>query len=120
MSFVRALLARTEAAGSIQLRTTRTCVASEAIGTLREGMEIGDAERVERSAHSIKGAAANLAAEGTRALALGIEEAGREGRLKDAGELSDELEAEVTRLRDAVTVWTSENRDDETDMGDYI
>ena len=98
-----------------ELLTELVEYASEAIGTLREGVEADDAERVERSAHSIKGAAANLAAEGTRALALGIEEAGREGRLKDAGELLGRLDVEVKRLGDYATIWTSGNESDETD-----
>ena len=59
----------------------------------------GDAKRFERSAHSIKGAAANLEAEGMRAHALKLEEAGREGRMAAAQDELGRLEQERTRLQ---------------------
>jgi PAS domain S-box-containing protein len=52
---------------------------------LREALASGDASRVERQAHKIKGAAANVGCEALRALALELEQLARQGLL-DAGE----------------------------------
>jgi len=69
------------------------------VQVLRECRENGDSKRFERSAHSIKGAAANLEVEALRAAALKLEEAGREGRMGSSEELVAQLEQEYGRLK---------------------
>jgi PAS domain S-box-containing protein len=69
------------------------------VQVLRECRENGDSKRFERSAHSIKGAAANLEVEALRAAALKLEEAGREGRMGSSEELIAQLELEYGRLK---------------------
>ena len=78
---------------------------------LRERIRSGDVGGVEHSAHSIKGASANLEAEGVRSIALRLEEMGRESRLDGAGALFDELESEIARLRNFVEKWRSDHDD---------
>lgn len=73
--------------------------ASEQVSEMKEGIEAGDAERVERVAHSLKGAAANLEAGPVRDAALCLEMLGREANLADAAGALVELEAELERLR---------------------
>ena len=89
--------------------------ASAEIETLRQAIRDGDAHRVELAGHSIKGAAANLAAERVCATAARLEEMGRASRLDGAQEVVDELAAEVERLRDSVKVWEAEDGE----MNDY-
>ena len=76
--------------------------APDEMKALRMGIQAGDASQVEQSAHSLKGAAANLEAEGIRSLAFRLEEMGRDARLDGAMEVLSELEREVARLRDFV------------------
>ncbi len=56
-------------------------------------------EVVFRSAHSLKGAAANICAEPTRSLSQQLEQVGAQGDLDDAGDLLQELEDHTKRLR---------------------
>ena len=57
-----------------------------------------DAERVRRSAHSLKGAAANVAAHDVAAAAGRLEHMGREHDLRDCGVACAQLTAECDRL----------------------
>jgi HPt (histidine-containing phosphotransfer) domain-containing protein len=68
------------------------------IGELREAIGGGDAKRMEQTAHSLKGAAANLEAGPLRDMALWLETLGREERLASAEGALSELEAELERL----------------------
>ncbi len=73
------------------------------IDTLRSYLETGDALGVERQAHTIKGAAANVSGECLRALAFEIEKAAGGGDLDDVSTRMVELEQEFERLRSAMT-----------------
>jgi HPt (histidine-containing phosphotransfer) domain-containing protein len=73
--------------------------ASEQVRDMREAIGRGDAQRVERVAHSLKGAAASLEAGPVRDAALWLEMLGREVTLAGAAEALAELEAELERLR---------------------
>jgi HPt (histidine-containing phosphotransfer) domain-containing protein len=68
------------------------------IGDMREAIDRGDAKRVEQTAHSLKGAAANLEAGPLRDVALWLETLGRENRLMSAECALAELEVELERL----------------------
>lgn len=63
----------------------------ERMDGLRDGLEAGDLELAERSAHSLKSSAANLGALKVRALASEIEELLENGRRDDAAGLVPEL-----------------------------
>lgn len=68
---------------------------------IRAGLEARDSEAVAKAAHSLKGAAANLALEGIREPAWQAEEAARGGDLAVPEGILDRLEgplAELTRL----------------------
>ena len=73
------------------------------IETLRGCLETGNAVGAERQAHSIKGAAANIAAEALRTLAFEIEKAATGGDLGTAKASMAELEKAFDRLRQAMT-----------------
>ncbi len=72
----------------------------EQLKELAQAVEAGDAQRVEREAHSIKGAAANLTAERMTNLARDLEYMGKDGNLAKAPALIEELEKERLQLRD--------------------
>ena len=61
-----------------------------------------DAQGLFRASHSLKGAAANLAATGTAEAAHRLENLGREGRLAEVPEAHARLREEVARLRPAL------------------
>ncbi|MFH1279046.1 MAG: Hpt domain-containing protein [Candidatus Eisenbacteria bacterium] len=57
------------------------------IGDLQEAIRAGDAVRLQRDGHSLKGASANAGAEMIREVATQIEQAGRSGDLDRAAAL---------------------------------
>ncbi len=63
----------------------------------------GDAEALMRKAHTLKGSAANLGAEKLSILFLGLEQIGRENKLKNASQLIGECEAELGILRSHIS-----------------
>jgi HPt (histidine-containing phosphotransfer) domain-containing protein len=67
---------------------------------LREAVGRKDAETVFRTAHSLKGASANLSLPGLTQACLALESAGRENDLRRAPELLDRIESEYRRLGD--------------------
>lgn len=69
--------------------------AREQIARLKAALESGDAEGVGKASHSLKGAASNVSAVRLTELALGIEEASREGRLDGVEERLSLLEREL-------------------------
>ncbi|MCA9773165.1 MAG: response regulator, partial [Myxococcales bacterium] len=73
--------------------------AAELLVSLRDAVDAGDAERVERAAHALKGSAANIGACGVRAAALRLEEIGRGGNLDGAAEALVTVEAAYSDLR---------------------
>jgi CheY-like chemotaxis protein/HPt (histidine-containing phosphotransfer) domain-containing protein len=74
--------------------------AEEQLRELDGALSAGDAEATARTAHSIKGAAANLTAESVRAAALQVEQAGRAGDVDAAKRAANGLGDEVDAFRD--------------------
>ena len=70
------------------------------LGELESALDGGDADGVERAAHTIKGAVAIFGAEPARARAAKLEILGRDGDLDSARELHGELQSWVLRLED--------------------
>ena len=78
--------------------------AQEQLARLQEAVESSDAPGVVAASHSIKGAAANLAAEHVFACAREIEEASRAGQ---AAELAGQVEALGARIEELATFTAS-------------
>ncbi len=74
---------------------------------LETALSAGDLTQVASTAHSIKGAAANLAAERARALAWAIESRARAGDSAGLAELAGELAAELERVADFTRSFTA-------------
>jgi CheY-like chemotaxis protein len=72
------------------------------IQTLKDYLDAGDAAGVERQAHTIKGASANIGGEALRGLAFGMEKSGKSGDLTAIQERMGELEAAFERLREVL------------------
>jgi HPt (histidine-containing phosphotransfer) domain-containing protein len=66
---------------------------------VRQAIDSRDAERLRRSAHTLKGAVANFSAPRAHAAALALEMAGRDGRLEHAEPLLAALRAELDDVR---------------------
>jgi HPt (histidine-containing phosphotransfer) domain-containing protein len=69
------------------------------IPALLEMVNAGRAEELEKDAHRLKGAAANLYIETVRQLAEQLEKIGKKGELDHAGPLLDALKVELDRLQ---------------------
>ena len=67
---------------------------------LHEALAAGDAALAGRQAHTLKGASANVGAEALRAVAHLAELACAGESLQEAGELAEDLDAELGRLQD--------------------
>jgi CheY-like chemotaxis protein len=72
------------------------------IQALKDFLDRGDITGVERQAHTIKGASANIGAEALRALAFELEKSGKTGDLAGIQERMGDLEAEFGRLREVL------------------
>jgi two-component system sensor histidine kinase/response regulator len=70
---------------------------------LKQGLSDKNAEVVERKAHRIKGASANVGAQALSDVALEAEMAGREGNLDRAAPLVENLEQAFERLREVLS-----------------
>ena len=66
---------------------------------LKNALQEGDALRVERQAHLLKGAALNIGGNGLQTAALGLEMAGKEGDLRRAQLLIPKLDQEFEKLK---------------------
>ena len=64
-----------------------------------DAVKAGDSGKIEFEAHSLKGAAGTLSAEDVQKLAMKLEMMGRDGKLDDASEVLNKLEAELERLQ---------------------
>jgi PAS domain S-box-containing protein len=73
------------------------------VSTVRDAIEKGDAQALEFSAHTLKGAVGNFFASATRNAALRLEELGRAGNLREAPQALSLLEKEIERLQSALT-----------------
>jgi len=76
--------------------------APDQMRTLYQAIGKGQAKEVERVAHGIKGAAANLGARGVANLCLKLELLGRTGDLAEAEGMLDKLKSEFERLQEHV------------------
>ena len=72
------------------------------IEKLKGALAAGDHRAAERQAHSIKGAAANVAAEALRAVASAMEEAGKAGNMATVQAMVPQIESEFGRLREMI------------------
>ncbi len=72
----------------------------EQIKALEEAVKSGDADEVQRHAHSIKGAAGNLSAIKIFSIAKEIEEKGRNGDIEGVIALTEKLKSEISRFED--------------------
>jgi len=68
------------------------------VQALKAAIEEGNAEILQREAHTLKGSAANLSADNIAAVALRLEQMGREKDLTAGEQTFGELEAELTRF----------------------
>jgi HPt (histidine-containing phosphotransfer) domain-containing protein len=66
-----------------------------------------DRDALERTAHTLKGASANVGATGLADLCAGLEMRAREDQLDDAAGLTEEFEAEFDRVLAALRVVTT-------------
>ncbi|MEE9566254.1 MAG: response regulator, partial [Desulfobacteria bacterium] len=70
------------------------------IRSLRSAVKKGDGEALRKEAHSLKGAAKNLSAEGIASVALRLEQMGRDNDLSAGKQALGDLEAEVVSLKE--------------------
>ena len=63
----------------------------------------GDLHALERAAHTLKGASANIGASVLAAICAEIETEGRSERLEGAAGLMEQFDAEFSRVRDALS-----------------
>ncbi len=75
---------------------------SSGLAALKEASETGDAEAIERVAHTLKGSAGNMGAKRMAAICSELQDAGESGDLSGASELLKVLEAEFERVRPAL------------------
>jgi HPt (histidine-containing phosphotransfer) domain-containing protein len=73
------------------------------LGEVREAVARGDAPRLQRAAHALKGTVANFKAPAAFDAALRLEVMSRSGRLEGGDDACRTLEAEVGRLERALT-----------------
>lgn len=72
------------------------------IEAFKASLKACDNETIERIAHSIKGAAANIGGEALRILAADIEQACKKGNIEFAHNRCLELEQQFNRLKEAL------------------
>ena len=71
----------------------------ELLRSIEDGLAAGDAQRVERAAHSLKGSVANFGADSATQAAYRMETIGRKGSLTEAPEAYEELISQFQRLQ---------------------
>jgi HPt (histidine-containing phosphotransfer) domain-containing protein len=74
---------------------------------LRRLLREGDPDAFERTAHTLKGASANVGATGLADVCAGLEHRARGRELDDAGALLDQFDAELHRVRAALVIVTT-------------
>ncbi len=80
------------------------------IAVLKGYLDAGDTENVERQAHSIKGASANLGGEALRAAAFKVEKAGKGGSVEAIKARLPELEKQFDLLKEAMKEFTDSGK----------
>ncbi|HEX2108107.1 MAG TPA: response regulator, partial [Rubrobacteraceae bacterium] len=83
--------------------------ASAQLVSLRKAVEAGDAQSVERIAHTIKGSCGNMGAVGMETLCNELEQLGRSRDLADAPALVSRLAEEFERVRAALVQESAKN-----------
>jgi HPt (histidine-containing phosphotransfer) domain-containing protein len=82
------------------------------LAAVQQAVSAKDAERLQRAAHSLKGAVATFAAHHAFDAALKLERLGRAGDLGEAGKAYQALESQVERLRSVLdTLSTAKEQD---------
>jgi signal transduction histidine kinase/DNA-binding response OmpR family regulator len=76
---------------------------------LRQAVERGEAQKVEETAHMLKGGSGYMGAVRMSEICAGLQGLGASGELSRAPELLDELEAEFKRIRPALEAAVTEN-----------
>ena len=72
------------------------------LSQVEQSVSRGNAEAIERAAHTIKGTVGNFAADRAFEAALKLETMGREGTLKDAERAFKDLEREISLFTDVL------------------
>jgi HPt (histidine-containing phosphotransfer) domain-containing protein len=72
------------------------------LGEMQAALAEGDADRLARPAHTLKGTLGNLSAGASCAVAVRLEALARRGELAEAQRVFPQLEAEIGRLRTAL------------------
>jgi two-component system, sensor histidine kinase and response regulator len=72
------------------------------IDQVAAAISAGDAVRLARSAHTLKGSVGNFCASAAHGAAAALETAAREGRIGEAGPLFSRLVAELDKVRSAL------------------
>ena len=80
----------------------------ELLTVIGRGLDVGDAGRIERAAHSLRGLAANFDAEPIISIARSMEQAASQGQLPALSAAFAELEIEVQSLRAVLRRYTGE------------
>jgi HPt (histidine-containing phosphotransfer) domain-containing protein len=80
------------------------------LAALREATESGDAESVERVAHTLKGSCGNMGAWRMAQICAELQDTGASGDLARAPELLEQLEAEFGRVRPALEAEVARSR----------
>jgi PAS domain S-box-containing protein len=75
---------------------------NEGRGELARVVQVGDHGAVERAAHALRGASANIGAAGLAALCETMEQRAKADQLDDAGELVERFDAEFERVSEAL------------------
>jgi CheY-like chemotaxis protein/HPt (histidine-containing phosphotransfer) domain-containing protein len=70
----------------------------KSIAELHDAISSGDAQRIERLAHNLKGAVGSFAAQAAHTLAYDLECRGRQGMIENASEVLQHLEEELQRI----------------------
>ena len=83
--------------------------ASARLDVLRDAIQIGDAEEIERAAHSLKGSCGNMGVKRMQQTSSDLQEAGVSGDISGAANLLGRLEEEFERVRPALLEAISED-----------
>ena len=73
--------------------------ATDRLAALQRAVGSGDAATVDRTAHTLKGSAANMGATALAKISADLQDAGERGDLERAGALLEALEEEFERVR---------------------
>ncbi len=87
-----------------QIVTEYIRVTTEGRGELLRGIDERDSGALERTAHTLKGASANVGASSMADLCAGLESRARHAQLDDAAELMERFETEFERAQSALQV----------------